>query len=61
VDLGLRTFPWPGKLAIFLAILAMVRGLLRRLGLGIGGRGPRGFKRCGPRRRGHASRRSWDV
>jgi len=64
VDLGLRTFPWPGKLAIFLAILGVVRGLLRRLGLGIGGHGPRGFKRCGPRRRGHghgSRRSSWDV
>jgi hypothetical protein len=40
-DLHLRMFPWPGKLAIFLAILAGVRGLLRRVfGLGRGrGRG----------------------
>jgi hypothetical protein len=36
-DLHLRMFPWPGKLAIFLAILAGVRGLLRRVfGLGRG-------------------------
>jgi hypothetical protein len=40
-DLHLRMFPWPGKLAIFLAILTGVRGLLRRVfGLGRGrGRG----------------------
>jgi hypothetical protein len=40
-DLHLRMFPWPGKLAIFLAILAGLRGLLRRVfGLGRGrGRG----------------------
>jgi Domain of unknown function (DUF1707) len=62
VDTSLRTFPWPGKLAIFLAILAMVRGLLRRLGLGGigGGRGGRGPKCGGPRRRGR-SRGSWDI
>jgi hypothetical protein len=30
-DLHLRMFPWPGKLAIFLAIFATVRGLLRRV------------------------------
>jgi Domain of unknown function (DUF1707) len=39
-DLHLRAFPWPGKLAIFLAIFAVVRGVLRRLlGLGLGRRG----------------------
>jgi hypothetical protein len=31
VDLQLRMFPWPGKLAIFLVILGAVRGLLRRM------------------------------
>lgn len=37
VDLNLRMFPWPGKLAIFLAIFAVVRGLARRVfGLGRG-------------------------
>ena len=30
-DLHLRMFPWPGKLAIFLAILAGLRGMLRRM------------------------------
>jgi hypothetical protein len=65
VEMQLRVFPWPGKLAIFLAILAIVRGLLRRLGLGIGGgRGFRGSK-CGghggPRRRGRSRRSSWDL
>ena len=50
-DLNLRMFPWPGRLAIFLAILAGARGLLRRLfGLGRGrGRGPRGCGRRGGR------------
>ena len=34
-DLHLRMFPWPGKLAIFLAIFAGIRGLMRRVfGLG---------------------------
>jgi hypothetical protein len=37
-DLHLRVFPWPGKLAIFLAIFAVVRGVLRRV-FGFGGRG----------------------
>jgi hypothetical protein len=52
-ELHLRAFPWPGKLAIFLAILAAIRGVLRRVfGIGRGrvrvgrrggcGRGPRG-------------------
>ena len=35
-DLHLRAFPWPGKLAIFLAIFGVVRGVLRRV---FGGRG----------------------
>ncbi len=30
-DLHLRAFPWPGRLAIFLAIVAAVRWLMRRL------------------------------
>jgi len=37
-DMHLRAFPWPGKLAIFLAIFAVIRGVLRRL-IGLGGRG----------------------
>jgi hypothetical protein len=40
VELHLRMFPWPGKLAIFLAILTLARGLLRRvfgMGRGYGG------------------------
>ncbi len=51
-DLHLRAFPWPGKLAIFLAIFGVIRGVLRRLfgfgrrgrvgGRGRGGRGGRG-------------------
>jgi len=42
-DLHLRMFPWPGKLAIFLAILGTLRGLLRRVfGLGRGGACGRG-------------------
>ena len=31
LDLNLRVFPWPGKLAIFLVIFAVARGLLRRI------------------------------
>jgi Domain of unknown function (DUF1707) len=43
-ELHLRMFPWPGKLAIFLAIFGVIRGLMRRVfGLGRGGS-------CGPRR-----------
>jgi hypothetical protein len=62
-DLSLRAFPWPGKLAIFLAIFAVFRGFLRRL-MGGRGRGPRGFKCGGPHggpRRRHYARRYWDV
>jgi hypothetical protein len=52
VDLHLRMFPWPGKLAIFLAILAGVRGVLRRL-FGLGrGRGRVAARRCGRYYRG---------
>ena len=51
-DLHLRMFPWPGRLAIFLAILAGVRGVLRRV-LGLGrGRGRAGGRRCGRYTRG---------
>lgn len=51
-DLHLRAFPWPGKIAIFLAIFGVVRGLLRRVfgmrgGRG-GGRGGCGRGRGGP-------------
>jgi hypothetical protein len=63
VEIPLRTFPWPGRVAIFLAILAVIRGLLKRvLGLGRGGRArARGYK-CGPpRRRRRAAGRSWDI
>jgi Domain of unknown function (DUF1707) len=49
LELHLRTFPFPGKLAIFLAIFGVIRGVLRRVfGLrrgrvrGYGGRGRRG-------------------
>lgn len=53
-DLQLRAFPWPGKLAIFLAIFAVIRGLLRRV-FGFGRRGHvrrvRGYGRCGRGRR----------
>jgi Domain of unknown function (DUF1707) len=49
-DLHLRMFPWPGKLAIFLAILAGLRGLLRRM-FGLG----RGFGRGCGRYRGRYS------
>jgi hypothetical protein len=63
VDLSLRAFPWPGKLAIFLAIFAAVRGFLRWIITGRA-RGPRGFKGgCGrgPRRHRASARRYWDV
>jgi len=42
-ELNLRMFPWPGKLAIVVAIFAAIRGLLRRVfGMGrVGGCGPR--------------------
>jgi hypothetical protein len=60
-DLHLRMFPWPGKLAIFLAILAAVRGLLRRVfGLGRGrGRGWGCGWGCGRNRGGRYSGGSW--
>jgi hypothetical protein len=63
LDLGLRAFPWPGKLAIFVAIFAAIRGLVRRLLIGRA-RGHRGY-RCGgggPRgARKRYARRSWDI
>src|SRR5258708_33594977 len=54
-DMHLRMFPWPGKLAIFLAILAGVRGLLRRV-FGLGR--PRG-RGCGRYRGGRYRGGSW--
>jgi hypothetical protein len=62
IEMHLRVFPWPGKLAIFLAIFAVLRGVVKRvLRLGGGGAG----YRCGPRgaRRGKRSARrsSWDI
>jgi DUF1707 SHOCT-like domain len=51
-DLHLRMFPWPGKLAIFLAILAGLRGVLRRM-FGLGrGRGRARGRGCGRYRGG---------
>jgi len=48
-DLHLRMFPWPGKLAIFLLIFTVVRGLMRRVWhLGRGG----GSMGCGRYRGG---------
>jgi len=49
-ELNLRTFPFPGKLAIFLAIFGIIRGVLRRIfGLRRGPVGPRrGRGRGGP-------------
>ncbi len=56
LDLHLRAFPWPGKLAIFLAIFAVIRGVLRRV-FSIGRRGAvRGYRGCG-RGRGRARTR----
>jgi hypothetical protein len=54
-ELNLRAFPWPGKLAIFLAILAAIRGVLRRVfgfGRGRGRVGRRGGCGRGPGGRG---------
>lgn len=49
LDLNLRFFPWPGRLAIFLVIFGVVRGLLRRVWhVGRGG----GHLGCGRRRGG---------
>jgi len=48
-ELHLRAFPWPGKLAIFLAIFGIIRGVLRRVfGMRRGpARGPGGPRRGG--------------
>ena len=52
-DLHLRMFPWPGKLAIFLAIFAAFRGLLRRVfGIGRGRVRARRHGGCGRSRGG---------
>jgi hypothetical protein len=57
-DLHLRAFPWPGKLAIFMAIFAVIRGVLRRVfGIGRGRVGPRGGR--GRSRRGRYSGGPW--
>jgi hypothetical protein len=50
VHTQLGAFAWPGKVALFLAILAVLRGLLRRvLSSGRGGGYPRyGRGRGGP-------------
>jgi hypothetical protein len=62
-ELHLRAFPWPGKLAIFLAILAAIRGVLRRVfGIGRIGRGRVRVRRhggCGRGRGGRYSGGSW--
>jgi hypothetical protein len=57
-DLHLRAFPWPGKLAIFLAIFAFIRGVLRH----VFGNGRRGRVRGGGGRGrgGRSSRSPWD-
>jgi Domain of unknown function (DUF1707) len=61
-EIPLRTFPWPGKLAIFLAVLGVLRGLARRVfGIGRGRGRARGYKCGGPRRRGRYSGGSWDI
>jgi len=55
-DLHLRMFPWPGRLAIFLALLAAIRGVLRRM-FGLR-RGRMRARRCGGRG-GRFSGDSW--
>jgi hypothetical protein len=59
-DLHLRAFPWPGKLAIFLAIFGVIRGVLRRV-FGMSRRGrARGYGGCGrARSRGGRSGGPW--
>ncbi len=52
IELQLRAFPWPGKVAIFLAILTLVRGLLRRIFAASRGRGGGGYPPYGRGRRG---------
>jgi hypothetical protein len=55
VDMQLRAFPWPGKLAIFLAIFGIVRGIMRR----VFGMGRRGRARGGCGRVRTRSGRNW--
>jgi hypothetical protein len=58
LELHLRAFPWPGKVAIFLAIFAAIRGVLRRLfGFGRGRVKARRHGGCG--RGGRYSGGSW--
>lgn len=60
LDLHLRMFPWPGKLAIFLAIFAVARGLVRRVfGIGWGRGRTRGFCGCGRRGGGRYTGGPW--
>jgi len=49
-DLHLRAFPWPGKLAIFLAVFAVVRRVVWRLIAASRGRGGGGYPRGRGRR-----------
>ena len=51
-DLHLRAFPWPGKLAIFLAVFALIRRLVWRVIAASRGRGGGGY----PRGRGRGGR-----
>jgi uncharacterized membrane protein YgcG len=59
-DLQLRAFPWPGKLAIFLAVFALIRRLVWRVFAATRGRGGGGYPRGRgyPRRRGGGGRYS---
>jgi Domain of unknown function (DUF1707) len=60
LDLHLRAFPWPGKLAIFLAIFGVIRGVLRRVfGIGRGRIRVRRHGGCGRGRGGRYSGGSW--
>ena len=55
-DLHLRAFPWPGKLAIFLFVFALVRRLVWRVFAATRGRNGRGYPRG---RGGRYSGGSW--
>jgi hypothetical protein len=56
--LHMATFPWPGKLAIFVALFGLIRGLMRRV-FGIGRRvRVRPYGGCG-RGRARRSPRPW--
>jgi hypothetical protein len=44
-DLHLRAFPWPGKLAIFLALFTLIRRLVWRVFAATRGRNGRGYPR----------------